>query len=479
MKSEDLVFDDWPYLRRLLTDKRYQFVLRNDLLMSKLDIIPSSIRPRRLKDLFHMRVAVEYSKRCKDPTCDNFKKLQKLLSSEKFAEALARLLQHYRKRYKLPQFSPEVFDTIKQGLSVIEITCYLSIVTNIKETKSGEVLEIREKEEKKATFIPESKIGINHDLFVDTERTKAAEEYLSPVVEQLLANLFPEKEYQWEILRTSIQNMLRATPNTLKDVLDLDNIDPMEALVEEKFEELGEQIPDDVVAILITDPYKPLKADLMVAYEVEDEKYVYAKLLESYDGVDPSGSILIDIGESQPRSVLIMDIHIFPLIKENQNGDFAIVVRDGSTGNGGEGDTIGREENNFEDISAIFAKVTAQMEEMYTKLKGDEKAWLKFVKRMVFKWHPDKNPGFEEKATEVTKFIQNEAVRIWSGVQGQASSGSRSWNNPSGFSNDFFEEMFRQWGEQTRSQRFTRERYHNNFNNRSSFHQEEYRERQR
>ena len=486
LKSEDLVFDDWPHLRSLLKDKTIQFVLRNDLLMSKLDAIPLQNRPRRLKDLFHLTVTVADSTRCKDPTCDNFKKLQKLLSSEKFAEALVRLLRHYRKRYELPHSSPEVFDTIRQGLSTIETSCYLSIVTNVKEIVTGKILEIQEREEKKATLIQESTIGINHNLFYDTERTKAAEEYLSPVVEQLLANLFPEKEYQWEILRTSIQNMLRATPNTLKDVLDQDNIDPMETLVEEKFEQLGEQIPDDVVAILITDPYRPLKKGSMVAYEVEENKHIYAKLLESYEGqVDPSGSILIDIGESQPHHVPILDIHFFPLIKENQNGDFAIVVTetdDEDTCSGG--DKFGGGKSNFNnnfDISKIFGDITAQMEEMHKSLKGDEKAWLKFVKRMVFKWHPDKNPGFEEKATEVTKFIQNEAKRIWSGVQGQASRGNGSWRGPSGFSNDFFEEMFRQWGEQTRSHRFRRERYHSNFRSRSSFHnnREEYRESQR
>ena len=102
---------------------------------------------------------------------------------------------------------------------------------------------------------------------------------------------------------------------------------------------------------------------------------------------------------------------------------------------------------------------------------------------MVFKWHPDKNPGFEEQATEVTKFIQNEAKRIWSGAARPTSGGSsRSWNPRSGFAGEFFEEMFRQWGqweEQMRSQRSTRERYYNNFNSRSSFHREEYQESKR
>ena len=490
LKSEELVFDDWPYLRALLKDKGLQFVMRNDLLMSKLELIPLPIRPRRLRDLFQLTVTVADSTRCTDPTCDNFKKLRKLLSSEKFAEALVRLLRHYQTKYKLPLHSTEVSETIRQGLAAIETKCYLSIATNVKELASGEILEVQGREEKKATLIPKSTIGINHDLYYDTERTKAAEEFLSPVVEQLLANLFPEEEYQWEIFRSSIQNMLRATPNTLMDALDQDNIDPMESLVEDNFEELGESIPDDVVAILLTDPYRPLKKNLIVAYEVEEDKFVYARLLDSYEGeVDPSGSIQVDIGEPTPSFAAILDIKFFPLIRETQNGCFALVVKDladnddACENNATLNDESESTNSDFENIAATCEKITRQMEEMYRKLNQDEKAWLKFVKRMVFKWHPDKNPGFEEQATEVTKFIQNEAKRIWSGAARPTSGGSsRSWNPRSGFAGTFFEEMFRQWGqweEQMRSQRSTRDRYYNNFNSRSSFHREEYKESKR
>ena len=46
VKSEDLVFDDWPQLRSLLKDKKYQFVLRNDMLMLRLELVLPSLGRR-------------------------------------------------------------------------------------------------------------------------------------------------------------------------------------------------------------------------------------------------------------------------------------------------------------------------------------------------------------------------------------------------------------------------------------------------
>ena len=71
------------------------------------------------------------------------------------------------------------------------------------------------------------------------------------------------------------------------------------------------------------------------------------------------------------------------------------------------------EEGKFaRDLKEIFGDVQKKLEGNYNLLKHEEKSWLKFVRRMLFTWHPDKNPGFEDKATEVTKFIQNEVERI-------------------------------------------------------------------
>ena len=45
-------------------------------------------------------------------------------------------------------------------------------------------------------------------------------------------------------------------------------------------------------------------------------------------------------------------------------------------------------------------------------MKHEEKSWGRFVRKMMLIWHPDKNLGSVDKATEVTKFIQNEVKRL-------------------------------------------------------------------
>ena len=78
----------------------------------------------------------------------------------------------------------------------------------------------------------------------------------------------------------------------------------------------------------------------------------------------------------------------------------------------GTGESDKNSEKFARDLKEIFDDVQKKLEENYFLLKHEEKSWLKFVRRMMFTWHPDKNPGFEDKATEVIKFIQNEVERI-------------------------------------------------------------------
>ena len=50
------------------------------------------------------------------------------------------------------------------------------------------------------------------------------------------------------------------------------------------------------------------------------------------------------------------------------------------------------EDGKFQDLQKVYEEIRQQLEENYQKLKDDQKSWQKFVKRLLFKWHPDKNP---------------------------------------------------------------------------------------
>ena len=102
-------------------------------------------------------------------------------------------------------------------------------------------------------------------------------------------------------------------------------------------------------------------------------------------------------------------------------------------------------------------------------LKNDVKAWKKFVKRMYLKWHPDKNQGNEEVATEVAKHIQNEVNRIEKGQSraGATNGSSKSYGN-------FWDDLFRDFDQYAHSQRSQSEDYRSNFRRHYSSGQKSY-----
>ena len=84
---------------------------------------------------------------------------------------------------------------------------------------------------------------------------------------------------------------------------------------------------------------------------------------------------------------------------------------------------------------------------------------------MYLKWHPDKNQGNEEVATEVAKHIQNEVRRI---EEGQPRAGATNGFNSSHKNRhyrdtDFWEDLFDLFDRYARSQRSQYEEYRNNY----------------
>ena len=119
-------------------------------------------------------------------------------------------------------------------------------------------------------------------------------------------------------------------------------------------------------------------------------------------------------------------------------------------------------------MEEIKAEITRILTEQYDALKNDEQAWRKFIRRLIFKWHPDKNPDSIETATEVTKFIQNEVKRIEQGLS------SSDINNCDDFGDDlfnrFWDDLFSRWGSYAQQQQRERENYNRNYSRYHSRH---------
>ena len=114
-------------------------------------------------------------------------------------------------------------------------------------------------------------------------------------------------------------------------------------------------------------------------------------------------------------------------------------------------------------LKDLLLDITEQLEKEYENLKHDDKAWKKFIKRMYLKWHPDKNLGNEEVATEVAKHIQNEVKRLEKGQPRAGATNGFNNSHGNGFNSDFWEDLFRNFDQYARSQRSNYEDYQSNY----------------
>ena len=131
---------------------------------------------------------------------------------------------------------------------------------------------------------------------------------------------------------SKISKLVRVCPNMMRDVLDSSNIETMKDLAEyeERFEKVGTPIPGDLISLLLDDPFLQVHKGQIVAYESEEDGFIYAEVEEYEEGASPSSEILINIGD-QTRRVKLLDIFFFPLTfpAEGGDGDRTLAVFEG------------------------------------------------------------------------------------------------------------------------------------------------------
>ena len=194
--------------------------------------------------------------------------------------------------------------------------------------------------------------------------------------------------------------------------------------------------------------------------------FIYAEIVEIH-GEGPSSFVTLDIKGTAVVKAKLLDVYHFPaFIAKGICREVALFHGVPSESNvkieaTGEAEQVFDEpDDKFnKSLEEILKDVTKLMEEQYQKFKDDEGGWKKFVKRLYLKWHPDKNPNHQEKATEVTKHIQNETKRI---ERGETSVGAQG-GGPGGFNDFQWEDIFREFNRHAHSQRTYRENYYRDY----------------
>jgi len=122
-------------------------------------------------------------------------------------------------------------------------------------------------------------------------------------------------------------------------------------------------------------------------------------------------------------------------------------------------------------VEQVMLDVSDTLEEAWKLSEGQRK---KIIKRMLLKWHPDKNIGNEEFATIIMQHIQAEIERLELGLPRPANFNSENFNfdprNPFTASESFqrnfasaYQFFFEQMNQRAKEHREQRERYQENF----------------
>jgi len=122
-------------------------------------------------------------------------------------------------------------------------------------------------------------------------------------------------------------------------------------------------------------------------------------------------------------------------------------------------------------VEQVMLDVSDTLEEAWKLSEGQRK---KIIKRMLLKWHPDKNIGNEEFATIIMQHIQAEIERLELGLPRPANFNSTDFNfdprNPFTASESFqrnfasaYQFFFEQMNQRAKEHREQRERYQENF----------------
>ena len=284
------------------------------------------------------------------------------------------------------------------------------------------------------------------------------------------------------MLDKDLLKLFKVPPSKMKETLDMQNIEQIENLAEEKFDLIGAQVPSDVASVLLPLPdLLPIRVGMIVAYEDEEnERFIYAEIMEIHGDNSPSSYITIDTKSSLVK-VRILEVCFFPPTKSRTAG---LSSRDNVHDESGEEEKFSNYgamelyegddefENPFDDnkdqqfekpLKDLLLDITEQLEKEYANLSNDDKAWKTFVKRMYLKWHPDKNQGNQEVATEVVKHIQNEVKRIEKGQPRAGATNGFDGSHEHRYHSDFWEDLFRNFDNYARSQRSQYEEYRSNY----------------
>ncbi|XP_071831201.1 sacsin-like [Apostichopus japonicus] len=192
-------------------------------------------------------------------------------------------------------------------------------------------------------------------------------------------------------------------------------------LEEERFwdqPELGTNLPPDAIALLNQDPMYIFKDKECIGVdcgEGEEELIIYGRIMRRVDmnssDQEPWKAVYeIDIG--QPETQRVVAHKLFKFLSLHMDHHLAVQLYEGTVDDSASGEDPGEGLENFTDLAAVKREITKTVREVMQLPEADKK---KMLRRLMLKWHPDKNIEHREFAQEVFKHLQREIERFEKG----------------------------------------------------------------
>lgn len=365
--------------------------------------------------------------------CTFIQTYRELMCAPEFSDALIRLYKHQEEINQVPE---SIQRSLKKAETCLTLCCMQSIETRYVSRTTEEPVPGSEKEvdcflqEDRGRFKILVKHGGGDNLSILHGR-------LSSFIHRITERHIKEEQWRFLMMILGVKE-----PADISSVLDEARISRN---VSSNWDEptLGDVIPVYFHFLLNSDIDYYLREGELVGYEMKEEDenndpiFVYAKIIEQTSEGEGKfrfdSRYKIDVGGEEPIEVNKHKLYKFDRggtkrKKEASNtcSDVVPYVGAESSTNETEDDKTPSKPTNLEEAKKEVAEALKEI----WNLPESERASA--IRRLIKRWHPDKNPDCVELANEVMKFLLNEVERLKKGgVPGYREPGSQSTPHPS------------------------------------------------
>ena len=494
--STDLVLFDCPQFRWRMADSMFEFLdelVKYDLTFAHppqiVDLLPVHLKTQSLASLIREELHPESrEKRCRadlERKCQATNRLRQILYSEELISGILRILKCQYDKAKLTE---DVRSKVRIFQKELTISCMEMLSTELVDNRSNTVIPKSQRLKRSGCFVGEED-GKKHIFLRHGVESGNACRMICREIYYLTGCLINEES--WLYLAAILECR---SPGDISTTLDNNGVSQdMEAVETTRLEPpLGSEVPEELHELLVQYDAFYFRPGEFVAFEREDPtdedpKYIYALIIRKLNTPHPAKSrkdktkrkqrgesnllsrYLIDIGSDEKKEVDVLDLYKIKrpqqvhkeededMEEESVSDTMELVPYKGSSGqNPGEARTQSSTsshganeppkprtlENALKEVRKALAEIR--------KLPEDKRK--KAIRRLFFRWHPDKNIDMQEIANEVMKFIQNEVEKLSNGGSGSREEGF------AGAQSDF-SDFFTRWDERARKQRASYENF--------------------